>query len=271
MSTRKVVLITGASRGIGAASAIEFARRGYDLALTDIDATPLADVAQQAKAIGARVEIVAGDLADMQFVESIVDRFVGLLARLDVLVNNAAWRELVTMRQISVESWEKTLRICVTAPAFLARTAARQMERQKSGVIVNISSIMSARATGIAPAYVAAKGAMNALTYDLAALYGPAGVRVVSIQPGAVDTAMSNDYSAKTDQGGFEQRVRDWSEDMIALRRWAKPEEIARAIVAISGDDASYLTGTIVTVDGGWSHQLWPYDLKHEQHPDQFP
>src|SRR5437660_486173 len=106
---------------------------------------------------------------------------------------------------------------------------------------------------------------------DLAALYGPAGVRVVSIQPGAVDTTMSNDYSAKTDQGGFEKRVRDWSEDMIALRRWARPEEIARAIVAISGDDASYLTGTIVTVDGGWSHQLWPFGLKHEQHPDQFP
>jgi 3-oxoacyl-[acyl-carrier protein] reductase len=175
------------------------------------------------------------------------------------------------MRQITLESWEKTLRICLTAPAFLARAAAQNMETRKSGVIINISSLMSRRATGIAPAYVAAKGGVDALTYDLAALYGPAGIRVVAVNPGAVDTAMSNDSSAATDQAGFEKRMRDWSEEMIALRRWATPDEIARAIAAIASDDASYLTGTTVTIDGGWSHQFHPYGLKQEQHPDQFP
>src|SRR4051794_39643215 len=196
MNPRKVALITGASGGIGAATAREFARRGYDIALTDLDADVLAAVADDVRQGGARAEVIAGDLADMTLVESLVDRFVGELGRIDVLVNNAAWRELVTMRQIVLESWEKTLRVCLTAPAFLGKSAARHMERQKSGVIINVSSIMSSRATGIAPAYVAAKGALDALTYDLAALYGFAGVRVVAIQPGAVDTAMSNDYSA---------------------------------------------------------------------------
>jgi NAD(P)-dependent dehydrogenase (short-subunit alcohol dehydrogenase family) len=271
MSDRKVALITGASRGIGAATAIEFARRGYDVALTGLDATSLNSIAEQARAHGATAHTIAGDLEDMSFVESLVDRFVASLGRIDVLVNNAAWRELLTMRQISLESWEKTLRICLTAPAFLAKATAVHMERQKRGVIVNVSSIMSSRASGIAPAYVASKGAMDALTYDLAALYGPSGIRVVAVNPGAVDTALSNDYSAATDQSGFEKRMRDWSEQMIPLRRWATPQEIGRTIVAICSDDASYLTGTTITLDGGWSHQFWPYGLKHEQHPDQFP
>jgi 3-oxoacyl-[acyl-carrier protein] reductase len=282
MSERRVALVTGASGGIGAATALAFAQRGHDVALTDLSADSLAPIAAQCAAVGARAEIIAGDLAEMAFVESLVDRFVGKLGSIDVLVNNAAWRELVTMRQITLESWEKTLRICLTAPAFLAKAAAAHMEKKKRGVIINVSSMMSSHASGIAPAYVAAKGALDAITYDMAALYGPSGIRVVSVNPGAIDTAMGKDYSAAQSaeesaaepvgsQAEFEKQVRDWSEQMISLRRWAKPDEIARSIVAIASDDASYLTGTTVTLDGGWSHQLWPYQLKHKQYPDQFP
>ena len=229
-----------------------------------------------------RCEIIAGDLADMTFVESLVDRFAGKLGSIDVLVNNAAWRELTTMRRITLESWEKTLRICLTAPAFLAKAATVHMEKKKRGVIIHVSSIMSSHASGIAPAYIAAKGAARRMRSRAIwlRLYGPMRNSrwCRSIPALTIDTAMGKDYSAAEQAGNtpgskssLRKQVRDWSEQMIPLRRWAKPEEIARSIVAIASDEASYLTGTTVTLDGGWSHQLWPYQLKHKQLPDEFP
>jgi 3-oxoacyl-[acyl-carrier protein] reductase len=124
-------------------------------------------------------------------------------------------------------------------------------------------------AAGISPAYVAAKGALDSLTYELATLYGPAGIRVLSVNPGAIDTAMGQDIAV--DQQATATKIRQASEDMIPLRRWAHPREIARSIVMLAGEDASYLTGTSVTIDGGWKQQCSPYSVKQLQIPDQFP
>jgi NAD(P)-dependent dehydrogenase (short-subunit alcohol dehydrogenase family) len=207
--SRSVAIVTGAARGIGAATALEFARRGYDLAITDILPKELADVAKEITDCGARTFVRDGDLADLRFAEQFIAGAAEELGRIDVLVNNAAWRELLTMREMTVDSWERTMRVCLTAPAFLSRWAGAVMERQGGGVIVNVSSIMSRQSWGMSPAYVAAKGGLEALTHDLAALYGPAGVRVVSVSPGAVDT----------ETGVASNDVRAWSEEMISLRR----------------------------------------------------
>lgn len=270
MPDKRVALVTGAARGIGEATAAEFARRGYDVGITDLDAAALSSVSDKLRRSGANVFFVAGDLADLAFAESFVANATDALGVPDVLVNNAAWRELVTMREISQESWERTLRICLTAPAFLARWTAERMELRRRGAIINVSSIMSAHASGLAPAYVAAKGALDSLTYDLAALYGPSGIRVLAVNPGAVDTQLS-DEMAKQAQPDAADNVRAWSEQMISLRRWAGAEEIARAIAWLAGDEASYLTGTTIVVDGGWSRQFYPYGLKHAMRPQQFP
>src|SRR5262249_12134218 len=155
----------------------------------------------------------------------------------------AAWRELASMRRISVESWERTLRVCLTAPAFLARWAAEVMEQSGGGVIINISSIRAFQPDGVAAAYVAAKGGLDALTYDLASLYGRSGIRVVAINPGAIDTELSRDYSADSGESLTED-LRRSSEDMIPLGRWGCPEDIARMIALVASDDAAYLTGT---------------------------
>lgn len=265
MSDRPVVLITGASGGIGSATALEFARRGYDLALTDLQ--PLDRVAADARQAGARVFSQPGDLVDLAFAERFVRDVIGELGRLDVLVNNAAWRDVVTMREITPESWDKTLRVCLTAPAFLSRWAAVHMEARRRGVIINISSIMANQSWGLGPAYVVAKAGLDALTRDLAALYGASGVRVISVNPGAIDTDLLP--TAATDP--VAAKVREWSEQMISLRRWGQPAEIARAIAMLASDDASYITGASIVVDGGWSHQSYPYDLKRAIRPDQFP
>jgi 3-oxoacyl-[acyl-carrier protein] reductase len=269
MADARIAIVTGASRGIGAATAREFASRGYSVTLVGQDHEALAEVKRHVEAFAVETLVYVGDLANLEFAESVVSGTIERWGRVDVLVNNAAWREIATMRTIGLDSWEKTLRVCLTAPAFLARWAAADMESRGSGVIVNISSIMSKQAAGFCPAYIACKGALDALTYELAALYGPAGLRVLGINPGAIDTAMSRQLGEV--DSNDDEAVRQFSEDMIMLRRWGASEEIARAVAWVASDEASYLTGTSIVIDGGWQRQHFPYSLKHQQLPAQFP
>ena len=210
------------------------------------------------------------DLADLDQSRAVIERTIETFDRIDVLVNNAAWREVVTMRTITLESWERTLRISLTTPAFLSRWAAAEMERRGiRGAIVNVSSIQSERVSGFAPAYIAAKGALDALTSELAALYGPKGIRVVAVRPGATDTEMSGDYT-DSDGESITRQVRAYSEDVIPLRRWARPDEVAEVIAWLASDAASYVTGTTLLVDGGWATHITPYSLKARMFPDEY-
>ncbi len=269
MNERPVAIITGAAGGIGGETAVSFAEQGYDcvlLALPTDDLEPITDRIQKA---GGQFLTCPGDLSDLDYAQSVIELCMSTWERIDVLVNNAAWREITTMRNIDLTSWETTLRVCLTAPAFLSRWCAEHMEPKGRGVIINVSSIQSQMAAGISPAYVAAKGALDSLTYELATLYGPAGIRALSVNPGAIDTAMGKDIA--NDQQSTADQIRQVSEDMIPLKRWAQPQEIAQTIVMLASDRASYLTGTSITVDGGWKQQCSPYSIKHLQLPDEFP
>jgi NAD(P)-dependent dehydrogenase (short-subunit alcohol dehydrogenase family) len=268
MPEQPVAIVTGAARGIGAATAKVLAERGYRLALVDCERGDLETVCAAVAKFNVDVLPQPGDLSDLSFAESVVQRTAERWQRIDLLVNNAAWRELATMRTISVESWEKTLRIGLTTPAFMARWAAKHMEPRRSGVIVNISSIMAERAGGISPAYAASKGALSSLTYELASLYGPCGIRVVGICPGAIDTELSRDLSGTQPQAS--DPLREFSEDMIMLRRWGSPEEIAKVVAWVASDEATYITGTNLIIDGGWLHQHFPHSLKRQTFPQEF-
>lgn len=270
MPARPVAIVTGASRGIGAETAVAFARRGYNVALAARGAEALECVAQRVRDAGGEALVLAGDLGDMAFSQAVVRSAAERFGQIDALVNNAAWREILTMRQITLESWEKTLRVCLTAPAFMARWAAEVMIPRQKGVIINVSSVQSERVSGFAPAYIAAKGAMDALTYELAAAYGHLGLRVVAINPGAIDTEMSNDYPSP-ESARTSQQIRQHSEDLIPLRRWGTAAEIARTIVWLASDDASYITGTTIVADGGLKTHLMPHNLKRLMSPEQYP
>jgi 3-oxoacyl-[acyl-carrier protein] reductase len=127
--------------------------------------------------------------------------------------------------------------------------------------------MMAEQAAGFAPAYIASKGGLDSLTYELAALYGQSGIRVVSLRPGAVDTELSRDVAAgdtNTDE------IRSFSHDMIPLGRWATCEEVARVILFLASDAASYITGTTITADGGWFHHHLPNSLKRKHYPQDF-
>lgn len=258
-SPPRVALVTGASGGIGAAVAKEFVDRGLAVGILGRSVERLAEVRRWLESAGGRVIAISGDLADLDFAESAVRSVVAAFGRLDVLVNNAAARELTTMREITPEEWDRTLRACLTAPAFLARWAAEEMEKYGGGVIVNVGSMMSRQAHGISPAYVACKGALESLTYDLAALYGPTGIRVVTVAPGAIDTTMSRNLVSDTALDcPSEDPIREFSESMAMLGRWGRPEEAAKAIAWVASEEASYLTGTTLVLDGGWSRMHMP-------------
>jgi NAD(P)-dependent dehydrogenase (short-subunit alcohol dehydrogenase family) len=259
VSARPVALVTGAAGAIGRETAIEFARRGYDLEVIDLDAGQLRPVVEEATAAGASVAATAIDLADLAATDVALATIAARRPTLDVLVNNAAWRRVQTMREATIDDWERTIRVCLTAPAFLARWAAELMRPRRRGVIINVTTMNAVRTGGVCAAYVAAKGGLISLTYELASLYGCAGIRVVAVSPGAVDTALSGDWTGERDLASDLRRA---SEDAIPLGRWATSAEVARAIAMLCGPDASYVTGTVVTVDGGYEHALIPASLQ---------
>lgn len=266
MNDQKVAIVTGASGGIGSTVARELASRKYAVALLGTNEVALKAVADELSAVGAATLVLPGDLADLAYAESAVEKTVAQFGRVDLLVNNAAWREVVTMREISLESWERTLRICLTAPAFLARWCAANMQPRQHGAIVNVTSIMSQQTAGYCPAYVACKGALETLTYELAALYGPHGIRVVSVAPGAIETPMGHDLASQQ-ASPAEQALREYSESMIMLGRWGTPSETAKAIAWVASDEAAYITATTLVVDGGWLRHHLPTPLVQQLQP----
>lgn len=273
MKTRKVALITGAAGGLGQAMAHRFYQAGYHLMLADIDQSGLEKLKTELEAgegSSGDVLTMSGDLTDMRYAEDLVKSCRRKWNRLDVLINNAIWRTHDTLRTISEDTWEKTIRIGLTAPAFLTRWAAALMEeRAIQGTIVNITSIQANRSGGTSPAYVACKGALDSLTYESAALYGAAGIRVVGVAPGNIQTALSNDFVDDSGEN-ISHQFQEYMEDQTALNRSAAPMEIANVAFWVTTDQASFVNGTIITVDGGFSHGFGSNELKNKQNPGQF-
>ncbi|MGX5819306.1 SDR family NAD(P)-dependent oxidoreductase [Chitinophaga lutea] len=270
MENKRTIIITGAARGIGAATAAQFAKAGDRLAVTDRDEAALLALGERLSAEGAEVLALPGDLRDDRFLCSIVPAVISRWNRVDVLINNAAWRTHSTMRTMTRENWEATLAVCLTAPAFLSKYAAAAMEEGKAGgVILNVSSVMAGRPGGLSPAYVACKGALESLTYELAVLYGPAGIRVAAVAPGAVDTAIASDYS-DAEGNDISRRLTAEMNDLTPLQRASGAEEIAAVLYWLSTPAASFITGACIPVDGGFSHNFSAYRVKRLQNEHEF-
>lgn len=271
MENRKIVIISGASRGIGAATAIKFASKGYGITLVGRAMEQLQSIEKEIfERYGTETLICVGDLADLEFVQSIITKTLLKWERIDVLINNAAWRTIETMRTMTPETWEKTMKICITAPAFLAKWAAQAMEDKRiPGVIVNVSSVMSTRAAGNSPAYITAKGGMESLTRELAIAYGRSGIRVVAVNPGFIDTSLSKDYvnEAGDNLSGL---MADHLKRMTPLSRPGTPEEVANTICWLSDPEAAFITGCNLIVDGGFSQNFNDYEIKKIQFPNEF-
>jgi NAD(P)-dependent dehydrogenase (short-subunit alcohol dehydrogenase family) len=232
------VLVTGATAGIGQEAAKLFARRGADVVITGRDTERGAQTVAAIEAEGGRAEFIAADLNDMESVRRLAEQ----VGEVDVLVNNAAALQFTPTLEQDIESFDMMFDVIVRAPFFLAAALLPKMIARGSGAIVNVSAMSASVGAADAPVSAAAKAALESFTRSWAAAFGANGIRVNAVAPGPTRTATG----ALGD--GLERLG-----SATLLGRTADPSEIAEAIVFLASPHASYLTGTTVAVDGGYT------------------
>jgi len=241
--TGKTALVTGASRGIGRSAALALAKAGAQVLVHYSSSAPEADavVAEITKA-GGRAQKVAADLGTPHGAHDLARQVKDIVGgRLDILVANAGVSKAAPIEELTIDDFDRLFAVNVRAPYFLVQQLLPQFSEGSS--IIFTSSLAARAAVGALSAYAATKGAISTLVTQFAAALGERGIRVNAVAPGVVETDMSN--FAKTDAG------RDVTLGMQALKRIAQPDDIAGAITFLASDDARWITGDTLRVDGG--------------------
>jgi 3-oxoacyl-[acyl-carrier protein] reductase len=239
---RKRALVTGASRGIGAAIAKALAAEGADVAITyEKSADRATEVTRAIEALGRRAIAIQANSADVAAVEASVAQTVTKLGGLDILVNNAGILRLSTVKDISLEDINALLDVNVRAPIVASKAAIPHLG--KGGRIINIGSFFADKVPGGAglPVYALTKSALTAFSQGLARELGPSDITVNVVQPGSIDTDMNPAH------GPFGEILRS----ITALGRYGTVEDIANIVTFLASPKARYITGTTLTIDGG--------------------
>jgi NAD(P)-dependent dehydrogenase (short-subunit alcohol dehydrogenase family) len=241
----RVALVTGAASGIGKATAQRLAEEGAAVLLTDVNEALGATTVEELRATGARVDFLRHDVTSEEDWAAAVARAVDEFGSLDILVNNAGMGDLATIEETSLADWERTVAIDQTGVFLGMKTAAPHLKASAHGAVVNISSIFgTSGGFGTSPAYHAAKGAVRTLTKNVALHWATEGVRVNSIHPGFIDTPILD----PTRGTPYEQVMID----LTPMGRLGKPSEIAAGVAYLVSDDAAFVTGLELYIDGGY-------------------
>ena len=239
-------LVTGGSRGIGEAIAVGLAEAGADVALVARSTVALEGVAAAIRAVGQRAVVIAADVTDLADVEAACTRAIRELDGVDVLVNNAGGPLFhAPILEVRDEGWQRVIDLNLTSAFRFSQRIGRWMVDHGRGAIVNVTAPANKAWPAIA-AYAAAKAGLDSLTKTLAAELAPFGVRVNAVAPGWVKTAINQGYVD-------DEHLAPLAVSAVPLGRWAEPEEITGAVVWLASDAASYVTGTVVPVDGGFA------------------
>ncbi len=251
---RKVAIVTGGARGIGAATVKVFAKRGYAVASLDVLKDEGERVCEEANQSGGECVFHHCDVSDEKSVIEVVDKVFHKYGRVDALLNNAGIVLVKPFDEITFDEYQRTFNVNVGGIFLLTRYVLPIMKKQKSGAIVNMASVSGHVGQTDHVMYGATKGAILAMTRALAWEVAPYGIRVNSISPGSVDTPMlRSDITLESNRTGMSfDAVKKVREGEQAFNRWADPMEIAEPIFFLANDEASFITGTDLLVDCGW-------------------
>jgi 3-oxoacyl-(acyl-carrier-protein) reductase len=238
----KVVVVTGAARGIGRVIAVEFAKEGADVVINDVaDGTP---TAQQIQNMGGKAIFVKANISEMEEADQLINKTVDNFKRIDVLVNNAGITRDALIHKMAVEQWNDVINVNLKGTFNCCKTALRFMMEQKYGRIISISSVVGQRGNIGQANYAASKAGIIGLTKTLAlesARYGD--ITVNAIAPGFVNTEMIRTIP---------QHVLDRIIESIPFHRLAEPEEVAYLAIFLASDKAKYITGQVLAINGGY-------------------
>jgi 3-oxoacyl-[acyl-carrier protein] reductase len=238
----KVALVTGASQGIGRATALALAEAGAKVAVAARSADRLASVVSEIAAQGGEGLAVTMDVADAAQIKAGFQQVLGKFGRLDILVNNAAITRDTLALRMKLEDWEAVLRTNLTGAYLCIQQALGAMLKQRSGRIINLSSVVAETGNAGQANYVASKAGLIGLTRAIAVEIASRSITVNAVAPGFIETPMTDPLS---------QELKDKMKAMIPLGRFGLDREIATAIVFLASDEAAYITGQVLEVNGG--------------------
>lgn len=240
------VLITGAGSGIGRAASLAFAAEGAAIATADLRLESAQATASAVEELGRTAVALQVDVTQPDSVRAMVEQAVAGLGSLDVLINSAGVREIVPFLELPAEEWMKVIGTNLTGTFLCSQTVARHLiARNKSGKIVNLSSVAGLVGVPNRAAYVASKHGVVGLTKEMAMELADKHIQVNAIAPGVVETAMTAGYFDQPDIVASLKKAHP-------AGRWAQPEEIARLMLFLASEDADFMTGATIPIDGGF-------------------
>ena len=243
MLTEQVVLITGASRGIGRAIAIAFAEKGAQVI---VNYKGNLAAAEEVKAIieknGGLVEILQADVSQAEQVKKMLAHILKKYGKIDVLVNNAGINRDTLIMRMKDEAWDKVIQTNLTAAFYCLREVTRPMLKQRSGRIINIASVVGLHGNVGQANYAAAKAGLIGLTKSAAQELAPRGIMVNAIAPGFIDTDMTRQLP---------EQIQEKIKTQIQVGHWGEPVDVAQLAVFLASPQAAYITGQVIAVDGG--------------------
>ncbi|MER1967945.1 SDR family NAD(P)-dependent oxidoreductase [Castellaniella sp. GW247-6E4] len=241
----KIALITGGARGIGFAIASALGRQGASIVIADINAQGANDAAAKLRETGIQAQGFMVDVSDAHSVETLLEAIISQFGQLDILINNAGIGGNTTFLDITLETWNRTIAINLTGAFIVAQACARRMVAQgHGGKIINIASLSGQRGGNGRGAYGAAKAGLELLTKVMAVELAPHGINVNNIAPGAIETEMA--------ATAHDAATRTAYNYLIPMVRYGTPDEIGDAAVFLCSDEARYVQGHTLNVDGGF-------------------
>ena len=241
----RTAIVTGAGSGIGRATALRLAEEGMNVAIGELNAETGASVAAEIEAAGGRAIAVVTDVSDPELCADLVSRTLEAFGEVQVLVNNAGVEARDRSRE-PLERWDWGIENSLSSMYRMSEAALPALLENDASAIVNVSSVIGTRTYGITEWYGAAKAGVTGLTRSQAGMHGKAGLRANAVCPGTIRTKRT---VTLTDNEKAAQRILSHQ----ALRRFGEPEDVASVIAFLASDDASYVSGEMITIDGGWS------------------